>query len=784
MIRLLTNQPDLYNEWRLVWSGPWTEWTLTILAVLLGLALLWSWSASRRLSSRGQQVGLLALRLLAAVGVWLLIAGPAVELRHVQKIQNDLPVFVDTSASMRIKTGTNAPSRMKQMKAFFKRNKALFARLQQEQKVKVFAFDRDIRAAALKGIPALQPNGDQTNLLRVGQYIQEKFSDRPMAGVILVTDGLDTLAVSERSGGSLARRSSKGKDKRATARRLRQMLLQLKKYKVPVHVIAPPREKNMVDIAVTDIFGDAFAFLHNTATIEARVRVHGFDSGPLTVSLYREGKLLRSKVIQLRPGRSDYLVSFKFRPRKAGQFIYSIRTPVRTNEAVAINNQKSFILKIIRDRIRVLQVAGRPGWDVRYMRRLLKKNASIDLISFFILRTHHNPQLVDRRDIALIPFPSRKLFTESLPSFDLVIFQNFNYGPYLRSSYLNNIARFVKKGGAFMMLGGGLSFGAGGYLGTSLEQALPVQLHLGQVDTDWFRPKLTTAGQHHPITQLVSSAVTNRQIWQSFPKLDGTNKVGDVKANGTVLLEHPTLKTDSGNPLPVLAVRQYGKGRVLSLTVDGSWRWNFGNVGQGGTQASYYRFWNNAIRWLIRDPELERIRVTSFRSSYKRGELTRFRIRVLDRKYQPQKKGKVRITILEAPNGKLLYKKTRKIQSDGSLLHQWQPPHSGMFRIRVESDLDTKEPIKGETLIEVQGLHHEFQQLRPNEALFAAIQKMTGGKVMRFDQSVSSLTFKPPTIVRIDRSQTVDLWDNIYVLCLMFLLFGLEWGFRRSWGLP
>ena len=44
-----------------------------------------------------------------------------------------------------------------------------------------------------------------------------------------------------------------------------------------------------------------------------------------------------------------------------------------------------YVLKVIRDKVRALQVVGRPSWDERLLRRLLKRNPNVDLISFFIL---------------------------------------------------------------------------------------------------------------------------------------------------------------------------------------------------------------------------------------------------------------------------------------------------------------------------------------------------------------------------------------------------------------
>lgn len=781
--RFFVDNPQDYNNWRWIWSGPWSQTSLLLLGLLLALAVFLSWRPSMRLPTLRQKLTLLGLRCTGAAFLWLLLASPSLEFRHIQKIKNFLPIFVDTSASMRIRTGSNQPTRLQQLKSFFKRNKEWLARLQAEHKVRLYSFDRNIKV--LNGdFSKLEANGDQTNLLRVGQFLQERFADRPLAGAILVTDGIDTLARSQTSTSSITKRTSNRQEKKVTSQRIKDMVSLLQQTQVPVHVIAPKPQKALRDIAVSDIYGDAFAFLHNKATLEVRIRAIGFPGLQVPVSLYREGQLLQTKMLRFRSKRTNSILSFQFRPSKAGQFIYSVRVPLQVGETLAHNNKKSFILKILRDRIRVLQLTGRPSWDVRFLRRLLKKNASVDLISFFILRTLHNVQPVPQREMALIPFPAHQLFTKRLNSFDLVIFQNFNYGPYLHRAYLQRIEQFVRKGGAFMILGGDLSFGKGGYLGTAVESILPLKLNLGQIDTKPFRPGLTAAGKHHPITQLLADPKANREMWKNFPKLQGTNLVGDVKAHGTALLEHPTARTPSGRPVPILSVGHYGKGRVLSLTVDDSWRWNFQQVGKGGTQAPYYRFWNNAIRWLIRDPELERIRISSFRSSYRWGESARFRIRVFNRDYRPQRKGKVKVTIQEAPKGKVLHKSVLEVQTDGSLHHTWEPRKPGKYKIRVESVVSGPNPIVGESLFEVRGLHDEYLQIQPNERFFKRVTTQTKSRLLRMNERVSSLPFRPPTILRVNRSQTVPLWDNLYVLLFLIGVFGVEWFIRRRWGLP
>ena len=138
---------------------------------------------------------------------------------------------------------------------------------------------------------------------------------------------------------------------------------------------------------------------------------------------------------------------------------------------------------------------------------MLKGNPNVDLISFFILRTQDDVSLVPNDEMSLIPFPTRELFEQQLPSFDLIILQNFEYLPYGIGDYLENIRSYVEGGGGLAMLGGPQSFSSGGYYGTPVAAALPVELYgpfdSGPVlDTSRFSPQLTDAGTSHPVTSL------------------------------------------------------------------------------------------------------------------------------------------------------------------------------------------------------------------------------------------------------------------------------------------
>src|SRR5690606_34070196 len=142
--------------------------------------------------------------------------------------------------------------------------------------------------------------------------------------------------------------------------------------------------------------------------------------------------------------------------------------------------------------------------------------------------------------------------------FDLVIFQNFEYGPYQMGSYLPRIRDYVLRGGSFAMIGGPLSFHSGGYAGTAIAEILPVELPPAgapptrTVVTDRFSPRIARGLEHHPLLALLPDPVQNAGAWARLSPLSGANVVTRVRPDASVLLEHPSHRMESGGPLPVL----------------------------------------------------------------------------------------------------------------------------------------------------------------------------------------------------------------------------------------
>ena len=244
------------------------------------------------------------------------------------------------------------------------------------------------------------------------------------------------------------------------------------------------------DLAVERVAADDFAFVRNTVTVEVTLRARGLDREAFTLTLRREGAVVAQAPVQLVPGQDRYQVPLAFAPDATGTFVFTVAAPVLPGEAVAENNQRSFVLRVIRDRVRVLLVAGRPSWDERFLRGLLKQDPNVDLVSFYILRTNtDNPGPQDQ--LSLIPFPVQEIFGPQLKTFDAVILCNFAYLPYRSldiERFLPNLRDYVRSGGAFAMVGGDQSFAQGHYAGTPVGEILAVDLP---------RPRERLLARHH-----------------------------------------------------------------------------------------------------------------------------------------------------------------------------------------------------------------------------------------------------------------------------------------------
>jgi uncharacterized membrane protein len=743
-------------------------WALLLATVALVAAVWLSFRGFRSEPAGTRRVVLLGFRILAALLVLVLLLEPGIELRAESRVRARIALLLDTSRSMRFPASPGGPSRAEELVRWVQAHKADLEKLASRFQVDFYGFDKELQPADASRIAAARDaramgeslaQGPATDILAaLTGAAAAGTAGRPLGGFFLASDGADNAELGEGISGPAA--------------------AELRKLAAPVFAL-PIGAQAVKDLAVEKIAVDDFAFVRNQVTVDVILTARGFGSTDVPVVLKREGQVVAQKTVHVEGDQARYEVKLSFVPDRTGKFAFTVSVPVYQGEALAQNNQRSFVLKVIRDRVRVLLVVGRPSWDVRFLRQLLKRDPNVDLISFFILRTPGDDPHSSQDELSLIPFPTQEIFQEQLKTFDLVIFQNFNHRPYRMSQYLDGIAAYVRDGGAFAMIGGDQSFSAGDYAGTAIEDVLPVTLlppGPTAVDETPVQLKLTDAGRRHPLVELAAGTVQNEQAWMRLPKLPGLNTTGPMKGGAQTLLQ-------SSEGRPLLVVGEAGRGRVLALLTDSSWYWSFIAAGQELGPRAYETFWHSAIRWLVRDPALTPMRITAERPSFEPGtEPPSLEVQVRGSDYGAAAGAQVTTVVSSAEDPVPQPGGSATAGADGSARIMLPPLAPGAYKVTATARRDGVQVGEAEEAFVVAPTAREMIEAAPRPDLLQAIAAATQGRVVEADDQLVSLPWRDPQRVEVGQRTSKPLWDNWKVLAVLCLVVGAEWTLRRRWG--
>ncbi len=753
-----------FNFWELVFLHQPNRIELVILGLIVAVLIPLFILNLKRLPSRRWRLVLLGLRLLFLAGLLLLWLQPAVQLQKRLQQKSHVILMNDRSRSMSLLAGDGDRTRAAMANEFFSENTSWVKSIAASHHLHAFSFEQKPSSIPLSKLTDKgEPSGDYSDFGAALSVSTDQFRKGEVAAVVLVSDG-----VSNPSPG--------------TEQLLEDVLATLKKAKVPVYAFGAGTEGAVKDMAVRDVRYDGFAFVHNKTTIEVDIASTGYPERPVQVTLEADGRPIGSQNLVV-PSGEVVKAAFSFTPERVGRAVYTVKLPLFTDDAIPQNNTRSFIIEVIRDKVRVLHVCGHPDYDEQFLRRFLKNNPNVDLISFFILRTNADLQLVPERELSLIPFPTQELFDTQLHTFDLVIFQNFTYQGYEMSHYLPNIRRYVLEGGALLVLGGDVSYGPGGYDNTPIEDVLPFDISLQDpaASSAPFAMQVTPEGLRHPIMRLRQGMEANRAAWQQAPELLGLNLGLMALPDALVLAEHPTLQT-GGKPAPAIALRRPGKGRVLATALDSTWLWYQSEIEQGGDGELYTRFWSNALRWLIKDPDLKHLAVRADKDNPSPGQEVQLDIRLTDDDFQPKADARLRVRAIEKASGKPLFDRELATDSEGTVITRFAAPEvEGVMTVQVETvDPAAGEIEREELLLYVSSNSGEFRDVAVDFDRLRKIAKETGGEFKSLPYKMpADFQFPVNTVARIGKKRDVPIWDNSTVLGLLVFLIALEWWLRK-----
>lgn len=552
---------------------------------------------------------------------------------------------------------------------------------------------------------------------------------------------------------------------------------------VPVHtVIAATKAPKDASVRAVHFAGAAVAHQPFTMRIDVGC-AGGLKCGKLPVTVREltdhedNGAVSEGEVDLSGAGDEARSIELALTVHRAGPRVIEVEVGAPSGDAVPANDRRFLTVDVARDRVRVLHIAGRPTYDVRAMRTWLKADESVDVVAFFILRTPTDSVGATSSELALIPFPVDELFTTHLPSFDAVVLQDFNAATYGLSKHLDNLADYVRKGGGLIMVGGPDAFGPGMYAATPLAAALPVKLemkHVEQgVDQSLFTPQLTPAGKVAPVLGPLREI-----IGQDFPDMPGTNVVGSANPGATVLLTHPTLGGEER--MPVLSLGEYGTGRTIALTVDGTHRLLFSSFASERAGRGYGALWDGLLGWLMREPRFESTAI-DLPHGCVAGEPSPLVVTPL-----PGHEGDATVTVGRLGGSADVFESTLHVTADGAPVSLDLPAlEAGGYTVGVRiggggSGAENLAPATRRDFACEEG-GDEWADARPSRARLEAISKGTQGVSVGPDE-IGKIPLPKATMVSTQRKTSPLLpawaWSTIAAAFV-----GAHWIVRRRSGL-
>ncbi len=464
-------------------------------------------------------------------------------------------------------------------------------------------------------------------------------------------------------------------------------------FDAPVHLLLTGRE-NEGDRRVTIAHAPRFGIVGRKLPLKLRVDdlPDQGPGGPARVEIRQDGG--EPKVMNLPTGLE---VEVEIELSHRGPTVVEIEAEPGPHELTMANNRTAVEINGVRDRLRVLLVSGEPHGGERAWRNILKSDPSVDLVHFTILRPPEKQDGTPIRELSLIAFPTRELFEVKLEEFDLIIFDRYRRRGVLPTIYLDNIARYVERGGALLEAVGPTFATPLSLYRTPLGRVLPGEPS-GRILEQGYRPTLTELGRRHPVTADLPDS--NGDSGDQTPTWGRWFRQIEAHRNSGVVV------MDGIEDRPLLILDRVKKGRVAQFLSDHMWLWSRGFEG-GGPQAELLR---RVAHWLMKEPDLEE---EDLRATVSGGQLE------VVRRSLGTSVPEVEVTLPSGERRKLALEAGRGGRATGFL----RITESGLYRV---SDGESTALAAAGPLNPV-----EFEDLRATTQRMAPVIEASGGAVVR-----------------------------------------------------
>jgi hypothetical protein len=517
-------------------------------------------------------------------------------------------------------------------------------------------------------------------------------------------------------------------------------------------------------------------FAEDNVTIPVRWRADGIDKGIAIVTVTLAGKQQR-KEVPVQKG-VEQLTEFTFTvPRvKDKAAAANLSAAVVLREDDSFKDEQERPVQIIDGKVKVLYCEYAPRKEYHFLQTAMLRDRRLDPRFWLIT--------ADPKAFAGGPFEHEFPAKKDLAKYDLVVLGDLP-ADKLKKQDREALAEFVSKNrGGLVILAGRQHMPAAFAGAQDFAPLLPVEFQTQRFNVDGpgnplaVRPQLTAAGMRAEWLSLADLPEENNKQWRELPGVFWHYPVTKLRPGATPLLVHPTAKMRD-EPMPLMVMHNYGKGQVLFVGFEESWRWRL------NTQDKVFgRYWGQLLLQMALPHKLgasaSQAELSVNRSALVLGKPATLYARLLDGRFEPLKSGRIE-GVLEhldaAPGQERAFKLVLEPVADREKEGEYQALLPNNFPGRWQVKLNDPVPTTFGFSVALPPMHELEDAPMAAETLRTAAS-ISGGRFYQEESLAEMAASIRPREARITLHQEVLLWGPVCFLVFTGLV-TCEWVLRK-----
>ncbi|MBT3294975.1 MAG: hypothetical protein HN919_21735 [Verrucomicrobia bacterium] len=575
----------------------------------------------------------------------------------------------------------------------------------------------------------------------------------PLAGIVLLSDGLDT-----------------------SLRRSEAAISDLGEHGVPIYPV-PVGIADPDDVSIRTVVIQEVAFSGDKVPVRAQIKSKGYEKRLATLKVELNGRVVSRKSISLKGGLQFEDIFFHVDIyEKAAAKVGVVIEPFK-DEATAENNRAERSVSVVNEKINILCIEGSARWEYRYLRAMLKRDPRFDTT---FIATRAKPDVAKSSAEYIPRFPELR---EEAFEYDLVILGDVD-AEFFTTEELSILEELIRDRGGSLLVLCGSRFTPTSYGGTVVEKMLPVAF---EPEGEWedvddsVYPVLTPEGRSSLVMTLETDREKNDRIWSRVAPLHHLPPLGVPKPGATVLasLSDTSARNEA---YPFVTWQRYGAGKCMAIASDRLWMLRF-KMGD----KYHWRVWSQSLQFLTLSRlmgEHKRIRLETDRSTYQEGERVLLYANVLDDSYNPENRSgfRVEVTSLDDAAGAISsLRLVPNVTKPGLFEGYFNPATAGRYQVRSNAD---DADYSNTSEFQVTDLNPEMANTDMQLETLQRIADISGGECLSLSEFNKLATIVDRTPHTATTVTDHSLWRNGWLALLLIALMGFEWILRRRYDLP